>query len=91
MGLDVQTQIRARHSFKTSGTDYPLMQLHIQKQKLVYKFVSNYKAIPCYADYDLGNIYLSYSRVNTANEFSNKTIWYPASFTLMFLVFVADC
>jgi len=41
MVLEVQRELEALHSSKTSGTDYPMMRLHIQEQKPVYKFVSN--------------------------------------------------
>jgi hypothetical protein len=41
MGLEDQRELKALHSFKTSGTDYPMMRLHIQEQKPAHKFVSN--------------------------------------------------
>jgi hypothetical protein len=46
MGLEVQRELKALYSFKTPGTYYPMMQLHIQEQKLVHKFENNFKAIP---------------------------------------------
>jgi hypothetical protein len=41
IGLEVQRELKALHSSKTSGTGYLMMRLHIQEQKPVYKFVSN--------------------------------------------------
>jgi len=41
MGQEVQRELKALHSFKTSGTDYTMMRLHIKEQKPVHKFVSN--------------------------------------------------
>jgi hypothetical protein len=41
VGLEVQREQKALHSFKTSGTDYVMMQPQIQEKNPVYKFVSN--------------------------------------------------